>query len=284
MDGILLIDKPVGLTSHDVVNIIRKEFKTKKVGHAGTLDPFASGLLIILIGNATKLSQYLMSTQKTYQAQIQLGLYSDTYDITGRIIDKNNLIYNTNEIRDALNELVGTHNWKVPIYSAKKINGKKLYELARKEEYIDLPESEMTIFNIEIINYFYPYLDISIACSHGTYIRTFAVELAKKLGTIGLLSTLRRTKSGVFDVKNAYKLSDFNKELMPLKSITTNKIIINNKSINKLNNGNTLFYDDINFIEIKSNNSLYTVYSEERQLLAIYKKEDQHFKFVLKGG
>jgi len=171
MNGILLVDKPLALTSHDVVEYVRKTLKTK-AGHAGTLDPLATGLLIILIGGVTKLSNYLVVGNKRYFAKMQFGIRTDTWDITGKVIERNNHFICTKEIEDVLAGLIGKIERDVPIYSAKKIKGRKLYDYASEGVVVQTPKVVKNIYNLDLLSYSYPYLTFEVECSHGTYIRS----------------------------------------------------------------------------------------------------------------
>lgn len=204
----LLIDKQKGITSHDVVQKIRRLTKTKKVGHAGTLDPNATGLLIIAIGrdSTKKLGNLTLHTTKEYEAEIHLGEVRDTYDAEGKIISKNDFEPTKETVTKAVKSFVGTSNQTPPIYSAIKLNGKKAYELARKGKDVVLKKRKITIHSIESISYRYPTLKFVVACSAGTYIRSLAFDIGETLTCGAYLKNLRRTKIGDFDVKDAYPL------------------------------------------------------------------------------
>lgn len=213
MDGILLINKEKDYTSRDVVNIISKKLKTKKVGHTGTLDPLASGVLVVVVGRATKLVNYLTSTYKEYEAEITLGLKTDTLDITGNILNKEKTNITKEQIIDVLNNFEKQYNQTVPIYSAVKINGKKLYEYARENIEIELPKRMVEIKELELISDIKYENDKTIfkirtLVSKGTYIRSLISDIATNLNTIGVMSSLVRTKQGKFDIKDTYTLNE----------------------------------------------------------------------------
>ncbi|ABP67652.1 tRNA pseudouridine synthase B [Caldicellulosiruptor saccharolyticus DSM 8903] len=282
MNGILLVDKPVGLTSHDVVEYVRKLFKTK-VGHCGTLDPFASGLLVLLIGEATKLSSFFTQTKKTYIATMQFGIKTDTLDITGKVQLRNNIFIEQNEIEDCLKDLKGEVELSVPIYSAKKVKGRKLYEYAREGIDIEIPKIKSIIYSIEMINYCYPYMTFKVECSHGTYIRSLAEEIAKKLSTVATLVQLRRAKNGVFDIKAAFSLDFISEDsIIPLENLILNEIIVNESVYKKLINGNPLTRKDIK--EIRLNDSLFEDFYKisMKDAFFVYKREGDKFKYLLK--
>jgi len=212
--GFLLVDKPEGMTSHDVVDYLRRITKIKKIGHAGTLDPIATGLLILGIGReATKKLSEFQKLDKEYIAKIKLGVKSDTFDKEGKIekvqFEK---IPKREEIEEVLKSFCGEILQTPPPYSAKKIKGKKAYELARKGIEVKLSPVNVKIHQIEILNYSFPYLEIKVSCSSGTYIRSLANDIGEKLKVGGLIEELRRTKIGNFKVENAQKLSQINSE------------------------------------------------------------------------
>lgn len=223
IQGYCLIDKPAGMTSHDVVNRIRRITGVKRVGHAGTLDPFATGLLIIMISRDwTKKADEFTKKDKTYLVTARFGLTSDTYDITGKVksekIPGELLFLNQKEVDKALKEFVGVDRQRVPAFSAVKVKGKKMYELARqnKVEESMLPVKEVTLYAAKVLEYrpatmtAYPELEFEIKCSSGYYVRSLVSDLGKRLGVGALVSTLRRTSIGQFSVLDAVKLADFN--------------------------------------------------------------------------
>lgn len=205
---IIPINKPAGITSHSVVNKLRRFYGIKKIGHAGTLDPFATGVLILLVGReSTKRSQSLMKQDKIYRTKLKLGFISDTYDKDGAIQEYNTDIIPTQEQIDAvIQQFIGEIEQIPPMYSAIKINGKKMYELARKGEHIDIPARNVTISRIDILEYEYPYLTLDIYCASGTYIRSLGYDIGIKLGTGAYLEELERRQSGAFNIDNCYTL------------------------------------------------------------------------------
>lgn len=211
----LLIDKPKRITSHDVVDKVREVTGEKKVGHGGTLDPNATGLLIIGIGrdSTRKLGKVTKDTKKTYEAEIFLGEERDTDDAEGVIISraKGFLPPGKNEIGKLLTSFIGEQTQIPPAYSALKIRGKKAYELARKGEKVSLKKRRIVIRSIELVDYEYPILKIKTTVSSGTYIRSLARDIGRKIGSGAYLKNLRRTKIGKFDVKDAVKLDNLSK-------------------------------------------------------------------------
>lgn len=204
MDGILVVDKPQGMTSHDVVDFIRKKFAFKKVGHAGTLDPMATGVLVVLIGKFTKSSQTFISDDKEYEGELTLGAVSDTGDAWGKVEKTGkDVAFTSEEIKDAFNKFAGESEQFPPMYSAVKHNGRKLYELARKGLSVEVAPRKIVIKNIEVLQVFLPSISFRLTCSKGTYVRQIAIDIGKALGCGGHLSRLRRTRSGKFNITNA---------------------------------------------------------------------------------
>lgn len=208
MDQLLLIDKPVGITSHDAVDAVRRAYHTRRVGHAGTLDPFASGLLIIGIGSATKQLTALVGLDKEYVATLCLGITSTTFDPEGelKITDPHSYEQPTPEdIERVLQRFRGSFTQIAPLYSAKKIHGKKLYELARKGLATEdmRPSKQVTISELSCTGYTWPTLSLRVSCSSGTYIRSLADDIGRELGCGAYLTQLRRTRIGTFSIDKA---------------------------------------------------------------------------------
>lgn len=216
--GILLVDKQAGSTSFHLVALLRKLTRIQKIGHAGTLDPFATGVMVMLVGSEyTKKSDQFLNSNKQYQATIHLGITTDTYDIDGQVIETNGLIPTLSQIEETLALFQGEIKQIPPMYSAKKIQGKKLYELARKGIEIERPPSIVNL-RIECLRYEYPKLEILVDCSKGTYIRSLAFDIGKTLGSGAHLSHLMRTKSGSFSLAECIReenLKDPNFNITP---------------------------------------------------------------------
>lgn len=216
MDGVLIIDKPAGITSHDVVARVRKILGERRVGHTGTLDPFATGVLVAMIGRATRLAQFLSGSEKEYEAVIRLGYATDTGDVTGARLDqpdrRSTPRLSEAEIETAMASLRGEIEQVPPMYSAKKIAGQKLYDLARRGEKVERQPVRVTISEFETLGQTrgneegYGDLKARVVCSAGTYIRTLAEDLGKRLGTGAHLSALRRTRAGQFRIEEALTL------------------------------------------------------------------------------
>lgn len=214
-EGVLLVDKPQGLTSHDVVARARRIFKMKKIGHAGTLDPMATGLLILLIGRATRLSQYLMSLDKVYEGSVTLGETTNSHDAEGEIVSTRPVPDLTeDEVKAALKEFVGDQYQIPPMFSAIKKEGVPLYKLARKGQTIEREPRFIRVSSYELLRFESPVLDVRVRCSKGTYIRTLANDLGEKIGCGAHLSALRRTASDRFTVDDAHPLIEL-EEMTP---------------------------------------------------------------------
>lgn len=208
MDKLLVVNKEKNLTSRDAVNNLTKIFNTKKIGHTGTLDPIATGVLVCLFGKYTKLVDLLTSLDKEYIAEIKLGIKTDTGDITGSIIENKKYNITKEEIIKVFKEFPSKYKQIVPKYSAVKINGKKLYEYARNNIEIELPKREVSIFSLELIDYEKDIIKFKTHVSKGTYIRSLIEDICEKLGTIGTMNNLIRTKQGGFDIKDSFTLED----------------------------------------------------------------------------
>lgn len=215
MDGIILIDKPAGISSFGVVAKIRKVISTKtgkkaKVGHAGTLDPFATGLLILLVGKATKQANTFLKLDKSYHATLRLGKESTTADPEGEIIDVSAKIPEQNEIGEALKKFTGEIEQTPPIFSAIKVNGQRAYALARKGQPVELKPRKTNIYEYKNVMYKYPFLSFDVHVSSGTYIRSLAVDIGKELVTGAYLSELRRTSIGEYRIEDAHIIDGIN--------------------------------------------------------------------------
>jgi tRNA pseudouridine55 synthase len=207
VSGVLVVDKPVGLTSHDVVQIIRRGTGIRRAGHTGTLDPRASGVLVVLVGPAVRLSEYVSASDKRYQATIRLGSSTDTYDAEGTVTNFSNWDGITEENFDeVLQNFVGEIEQVPPPYSAVKVKGKKAYESAREGEEVDLAPRLIKVYSLEVLEWAPPEVVIDVYCSSGTYVRSLANDLGKELGCGAHLIGLRRTKSGRFTLRDAIPL------------------------------------------------------------------------------
>lgn len=207
MNGLLLINKPAGLTSHDVVHRVRRIMQTKEVGHSGTLDPMASGLMVLLIGEATKLSSFVTDGDKEYQLGLQLGITTDTLDITGQVLTEKLVTQSHEQIVEQALALQGELELPIPMYSAKKIDGKKLYEYAREEIAIEQPRKMMKFWDVKS-HLTEKKIEFSLSCSKGSFIRSWVQFLGEKLGCGAALSSLIRTKSHFYHLEDAISLEE----------------------------------------------------------------------------
>lgn len=236
-NGILNIDKPQGITSHDVVDIVRKIFPGIKVGHTGTLDPIATGVLPICIGKATKLSDELLSENKVYKVKMLLGVETDTYDIAGKIVFANTLNEDEIYIKERIKRFIGKSSQIPPIYSAIKIKGKKAYEYARNGENVSLKPREIEIFNIDDIDVNLRKRQVSfvVSCTKGTYIRSLVHDIGIKLGCGATMIELKRLKTGDFDINDSIDLYEFlNLEYLDMldKIVSIEELYKDSKKIN----------------------------------------------------
>ncbi len=255
-DGILIINKPSDMTSHDVVAIVRKKLKTKKVGHTGTLDPLATGVLVICIEKATKLVDELTSKNKTYEVEMKLGIKTTTGDITGSVVnEENNLVINPIQVVSTINSFIGKQKQIPPMYSAIKVDGQKLYELARKGIEIERKERDIEIFSIENISIENDIIKYTVECSKGTYIRVLCEDIAKRLGTFGVMTSLRRIRNGEFKIEDAVEIDEISEEkIMSIEKLFDKKIEIGNNE-KRLVNGEK--------IPCNMPNGIYKIYSNK---------------------
>jgi tRNA pseudouridine55 synthase len=206
--GILLVDKPKGWTSHDVVNLVKCRFNVK-VGHCGTLDPAASGLLVLVLGKATKLSSDLSGFDKVYEGTVLFGLETDSQDMDGEVIaEKDTSSLTQEDVLEVFNSFLGEQEQIPPMYSAVKKDGKKLYELAREGKVIEREPRRINISLLEVLKFYLPKADFRVKCSKGTFIRTLCSDIGKKLNTGAVLFDLRRTASGEFDIEDAFSVEE----------------------------------------------------------------------------
>ena len=265
MDGLILINKQKGFTSHDVVNVIRKKLNTKKVGHTGTLDPNATGVLPILVGKATKISKYLMEHDKTYIATIKLGEKTDTGDSEGQVIEGKSIPADLKkeDINNALQNFFGKQKQVPPMYSAIKINGKKLYEYAREGKEVKLEAREIEIYKIELLEYQNNKIKFEVECSKGTYIRTLCEDIAKKLGTVVYMEELQRTKVNNFRIEDSILLDDITLENAEKNMIKIEEVFKEKETIELDNKKLELF---LNGVKLTYNlpNSIYRIYNNEQ--------------------
>lgn len=287
MDGIIIVNKPKGITSRDVVNEISKKFRTKKVGHTGTLDPIATGVMVVCLNAATKLVDKLTSYDKEYIATCILGIETDTLDNTGKILNTMQTHITKNQIETTLNKFIGSYEQEVPKYSAIKINGKKLYEYARENIEVKLPKRNVIINNINLVSgprYMDNKTEFTFRCSvsKGTYIRSLIRDIASDLNTYGIMTDLIRTRQGNFDIKDAINLDQIKENnLIKIKDVLTCQHVQITDDIRKkvLNGANIM--NDYNSEEV--------LFMDNNQAVALYIKDDKNknqlkVEKMLKGG
>ena len=272
-NGLLVINKEKGYTSRDVVNIIGKFFGTKKVGHTGTLDPLATGVLVLCLNRYTKLNEILTSDEKEYIAEVTLGIRTDTLDIDGNILEKKECYVDKNDLEKTLKKFEKSYDQEVPIYSALKVNGKKLYEYARNNEKVVLPKKNVTIKKIELLSFEKNKFTFKCLVSKGTYIRSLIRDVLNDLNVIGTMSNLIRIKQGVFDIKDAYSLEDVkngNYELLKISDVL---------DISKIKVDNILKFKILNGVRLKGDYPNRVLFlDEDGRELAIYKKDKDDYK------
>ena len=242
MDGVFIIDKEEGVSSHDVVAELRHIMGTKRIGHTGTLDPIATGALVICVNRATKLVQYLTCDDKTYEVEMKFGVKTDTGDRSGKIVKRGTSEIDTSKLGEVLGSFIGKQKQIPPMYSAVKVNGKKLYEYARKNQIIEREPRDIEIYDIYDAFYDEGILRYTIHCSKGTYIRTICEDIAERLGTYGTMMELRRTQIGDFTVDQAIKVADATEDKMiSLEDLIDKEVTIKKEKLFKLVNGMELY-------------------------------------------
>lgn len=273
MDGIIIINKQKNVTSHDIVHKAKK-ILNEKVGHTGTLDPNATGVLPLLIGKGTEISKYIINHDKIYEAELQLGEKRDTADIEGKIIE--NKLVDENELQDenvkkVLKNLIGKQEQIPPIYSAIKVKGKKLYEYARSGENVEIKPRTIEIYNMELIEIDRKnkIIRFRVNCSKGTYVRTLCEDLAEKLNTVGYMKNLRRIQVGEFNIENSISLEQLeNKEIFQKNFITIEKYFEENQKI-KLNEYKMKLF--LNGVQLTYNldDNIYKIYNTNNEFIGI---------------
>lgn len=275
MNGILIVNKSEGFTSRDVVNKLSKIFNTKKIGHTGTLDPIAKGVLVVVIGKYTKLCEDLTQTFKEYIATFKLGILTDTLDITGKILDEKDVTVTEEEIRNVIASYKCVYDQEVPIYSSVKINGRKLYEYARNGENVVLPKRKVDIKNIEVIDINKDIVKIKCLVSKGTYIRSLIRDIGSSLNTFATMTDLIRIKQGIFDIRDSYTLEDIengNYKLIDIEDVMDICVIDDNTYLKDVTNGVKLKLD----IENE-----YILFKHEGNNIALYKKDNDYFRMYI---
>lgn len=285
MNGVLNIFKNKGMTSFDVVSRIRKIAKEKKVGHTGTLDPEAEGVLPVCIGKGTKIIDFIMDSEKGYSVKFKLGIKTTTYDLEGEIIEERDTSFlKEEEVRKAINSFKGEYLQVPPMFSALKKNGVRLYELARKGIEVEREGRNITIYNIENIKIELPYVSMDVTCSKGTYIRSLCYDIGEKLNVFATMTDLKRFKTSFFCEEDSININDLNEENIKENLISIEDALKNYPKIyitkgytklivNGVRVGDKRFTKD--FVE---NNVLYRVYDENKEFLGLGKKNEEGFK------
>ena len=287
-NGILRVNKPSGITSRDVVNIVGKTLNTKKVGHTGTLDPMATGVLVLCLGNALKVCELITANDKEYIAKVILGIETETLDTTSPIINTKKTNITKEEIEKVLNSFKGSYLQEVPKYSAVKINGKKLYEYAREGKEIELPKKMVTIYDIQLVSDITYYNDttsfyIKTTVSKGTYIRSLIRDIGYKLNTCGCMDSLERTRQGIFNIDNSNTLEEIKNNNYKLLSIEESLpniplVQVDNKTLFKIRNGVKLkkfFAGDMAII--KDKNKVVAIYKNDLNESKLFKMIDNSY-------
>lgn len=277
MDGILIINKPKGRTSHDIVAKVKKIVENK-VGHTGTLDPNATGVLPLLIGKGTLCSQYLMEHDKIYEVVLKLGIRTDTADSEGNVIEEKTIQTSSldeKNVRDVLSSFLGKQEQMPPMYSAIKVNGKKLYEYARKGQTVQIKQRQIEIYKCELnkINLEEKEISFTVHCSKGTYIRSLCEDIANKLGTVGYMKELNRIKVGKFDIDQAITVEELEKNILNEKFINEHFISIENaffekKSVTIAENRLKHFLNGVK-LSFDLEDGLYKIYDERNNFIGI---------------
>ena len=285
MNGVLNIFKNKGMTSFDVVSRVRKIAKEKKVGHTGTLDPEAEGVLPVCLGKGTKIIDYIMNSEKGYSVKFKLGIKTTTYDLEGEILEERDTSFlKEEEVKNVINSFKGGYLQVPPMFSALKKNGVRLYELARKGIEVEREGRNITIYNIENINIDLPYVSMDVTCSKGTYIRSLCYDIGEKLNVFATMTDLKRFKTSFFCEEDSININDLKEENIKEKLISIEDALKNYPKIyiekgytkliaNGVRVGDKRFTKD--FVE---NNVLYRVYGEDKEFLGLGKKNEEGFK------
>ena len=269
MNGFILVNKKKDMTSRDVVNFLTKILNTKKIGHTGTLDPFAEGILLVGVNKGLKVVKLLNYKDKEYIAKVKLGIKTDTLDITGNILEEKKEELNKEELLEVLKSFIGDYSYEVPIYSAIKVNGKKLYEYARNDQKVELPIKNSYIYDIKLIDFKDNSFTFSVKVSNGTYIRALVRDISKKLNKLMTLEELTRTKVDNLLIENSYTLEDIknnNFKLLKINDLLNYKEVELNRDLeDKVLNGNKIKLDE------KEDNILFI---KEKEEIAVYTREE----------
>lgn len=283
MNGIILVDKPQDWTSHDVVAKLRGVLHERRIGHSGTLDPLATGLLVVFVGRATRAVEFAEADSKEYLAGLRLGVSTDTQDITGNVIAKCDALPDEAAVRETLCRFIGDIEQIPPMYSAIKIGGKKLYELARRGESVERTPRKITVSSIDIVDKYGTDYILNISCSKGTYVRTLCNDIGDALGCGACMSSLRRTRAGAFSVDEAHSLEDIEDAaledrlsdiILPVDALFAPfpKLTVSESAAKRLKNGNV--------IKVSAEDGDYRVYSDSEEFLLLGRVEDGKLKTI----
>lgn len=285
INGIVIVNKDKGFTSHDVVNVVRRVFSTRKVGHTGTLDPDATGVLPICIGKATKACDMLTFSDKAYVARVRLGLTTDTQDISGTVLSQSEVNVSYDFLKEAVNKYTGEIEQIPPMYSAIKINGQKLCDLARKGIEVERKPRKVTIYSADISDFDGTEFTLSVSCSKGTYIRTLCHDIGLFLGCGAVMCELKRTKSSIFTIDNSYTLDELKSMekdellsvLMPVDTVFSDypDLIIDDASKKRLCNGAPVY--------VRDSEGTYRIYDKENTFLCVGRIISNGHKKILKS-
>lgn len=283
MNGIILVDKPQNWTSHDVVAKLRGVLHERRIGHSGTLDPLATGLLVVFVGRATRAVEFAEADSKEYITGLHLGVSTDTQDITGNIVASSGALPDEAALREAIGRFIGDIEQIPPMYSAIKIGGKKLYELARRGESVERAPRKITVSAIDIAGRDVDDYILNISCSKGTYVRTLCSDIGEALGCGACMSSLRRTRAGVFSVDDAHSLADIEAAvregrlsdiILPVDTLFASfpKLTVSQSAAKRLKNGN--------IIKISAEDGDYRVYSDPEEFLLLGRVEGGKLKTI----
>lgn len=293
MDGIINVKKEKGFTSHDVVAKLRGILHQKKIGHTGTLDPDATGVLPVCIGRATKVCGLLTDKRKTYIAEVQLGVVTDTQDMTGALLQKKDVCLSREQLQQVVDVFVGEISQVPPMYSAVKVNGKRLYELARNGEEIERKPRTITIYNNQLLSYDEKsaLCRMEVECSKGTYIRTLCHDMGEKLGCGAAMASLVRTRVDRFLLEEAYTISqieeimqkgDIEKILVPLETVfdAYPKVVVENAGMRYLLNGNPVSTNVCRMSQMPEDGALVRMMDEKDNFYAVYRYKSRTDSFT----
>lgn len=277
INGVLIVDKPQGITSRDVVNSLMKKFNIKKIGHTGTLDPLATGVLVVTLGRYTKLNDVLTSSYKEYIATMKLGIITDTLDITGKVYETQDVSVGCTDVDRVLKSFLGTYAQEVPAYSAVKVRGKKLYEYARANEAVELPKRDVEIKEIELLRFDGDNVEFRVLVSKGTYIRSLIRDIGAVLGVGATMTSLRRIRQGKFTIDESSSLDDILNDkysLLQLEDVLDLVIVECDLELTKkVTNG----------VKVPFNtNKDFLLFRYGEKNLALYKRDGDIFRMFLK--